>query len=86
VLGHCGYEIFPHWFLQSRAGAILNSATHHGLHHEKSRGNFSLYFNVWDRLMGTNHVEYVARFEQVTGAREATEAISNSAAEHVGAV
>jgi Delta7-sterol 5-desaturase len=67
VFGHCGYEIFPHWFLRSRCGKILNSVTHHGMHHETFRANFGLYFNVWDRLMGTNHPEYERRFEQLTG-------------------
>jgi len=68
VFGHCGYEIFPHWFLRSRAGLLLNSVTHHALHHEKLKANFGLYFNVWDRLMGTNHAEYEQRFELATGA------------------
>lgn len=68
VLGHCGYEIFPRWFLQSPIGAFLNSPTHHSLHHEKFRANFSLYFNVWDRLMGTNHPDYASRFQQATAA------------------
>jgi Delta7-sterol 5-desaturase len=67
VLGHCGYEIFPRRFLRSHAGMLLNSVTHHAQHHEKFRGNFSLYFNVWDRLMGTNHADYQQRFEQATG-------------------
>ena len=58
VLGHCGYEIFPKWFLQSRARLLINSITHHGLHHQKFRANYGLYFNVWDRLMGTNHPMY----------------------------
>ena len=30
------------------------------------RGNYGLYFNVWDRLMGTNHDAYEARFREVT--------------------
>jgi Delta7-sterol 5-desaturase len=64
VLGHCGYEIFPRWFLQTPAGWVLNSVTHHALHHEKFRANFSLYFNVWDRIMGTNHPDYEHRFAQ----------------------
>jgi Delta7-sterol 5-desaturase len=67
VLGHCGYEIFPRWFVRSRAGWVLNSVTHHALHHEKLRANFGLYFNVWDRLMGTNHPDYERRFERATG-------------------
>jgi sterol desaturase/sphingolipid hydroxylase (fatty acid hydroxylase superfamily) len=67
VFGHCGYEIFPRRFLRSRAGLFLNSVTHHAQHHEKFRANFGLYFNVWDRLMGTNHPDYEQRFESVTG-------------------
>jgi sterol desaturase/sphingolipid hydroxylase (fatty acid hydroxylase superfamily) len=67
VFGHCGYEIFPNWFLRSRAGLFLNSVTHHALHHEKFQANYSLYFNVWDRLMGTNHADYEERFERAAG-------------------
>ena len=69
VLGHCGYEIFPHLFLQSRLGKLLNSVTHHALHHEKYRANFGLYFNVWDRFMGTNHPDYEERFRLATRTR-----------------
>lgn len=67
VLGHCGYEIFPKWFLRSPIGFVLNTVTHHGLHHEKFGANYSLYFNVWDRWMGTNHANYEQRFESVSG-------------------
>jgi sterol desaturase/sphingolipid hydroxylase (fatty acid hydroxylase superfamily) len=70
VLGHCGYEIFPRCFLRSPAGLVLNSVTHHTLHHEKFRANFGLYFNVWDRLLGTNHPDYERRFEAATGTGE----------------
>jgi Delta7-sterol 5-desaturase len=68
VLGHCGYEIFPGWFLRTPAGAVLNSVTHHALHHERFSANYSLYFNVWDRLFGTNHPDYHARFDLAAGA------------------
>jgi Delta7-sterol 5-desaturase len=67
VLGHCGYEMFPRWFVRSPLGRILNTSTHHAMHHETYRANFSLYFNVWDRLMGTNHARYDERFAQVAG-------------------
>ncbi|MEX0794311.1 MAG: sterol desaturase family protein [Pirellulaceae bacterium] len=67
VVGHCGYEVWPNWFLRSPLGKILNTVTHHGLHHEKFRGNYGLYFNFWDRVMGTNHPQYVPRFELATG-------------------
>jgi Delta7-sterol 5-desaturase len=62
VLGHCGYELFPNWFVRSPLGRILNTATHHAQHHETNRANFSLYFNLWDRLVGTNHHHYAERF------------------------
>jgi sterol desaturase/sphingolipid hydroxylase (fatty acid hydroxylase superfamily) len=68
VFGHCGYEIYPRSFVRSPAGWVMNSITHHVQHHEKPRGNFGLYFNVWDRLMGTNHRDYEERFEQAAGA------------------
>jgi sterol desaturase/sphingolipid hydroxylase (fatty acid hydroxylase superfamily) len=67
VLGHCGYEIFPVWFMRTPLGWLLNSVTHHAQHHEKFRANFGLYFNIWDRLMGTNHPDYEAKFERAAG-------------------
>ena len=66
VFGHCGYEIFPHGFLKTWSGHFLNTPTHHTMHHENFRANFGLYFNIWDRMMGTNDPEYSHRFEQVT--------------------
>ena len=67
VLGHCGYELYPRWFLRSPLGRFINTTTHHAQHHETNRANFSLYFNHWDRLLGTNHHRYPERFEQVVG-------------------
>lgn len=66
VLGHTGYEIFPSWLTKSWLGKFLNTPTNHVQHHEKMRGNYGLYFNVWDRLMGTNHKDYEKRFAEVT--------------------
>lgn len=67
VAGHAGYEIWPRWFLGSWLGKLMNTPTNHVMHHEKMRGNYGLYFNIWDRLMGTNHPDYEARFRAVTG-------------------
>ena len=50
------------WFLRT----FLNTPTAHTMHHEHIRGNYGLYFNIWDRLMGTNHAEYEERYRQVT--------------------
>jgi sterol desaturase/sphingolipid hydroxylase (fatty acid hydroxylase superfamily) len=46
---------------------LLNTPTNHIMHHESMRGNFGLYFNFWDRIMGTNHPGYEQRFAEVTG-------------------
>lgn len=66
VLGHTGYEYNPRWLMRTWLGKLLNTPTHHVQHHEKLRGNYGLYFNVWDRLMGTNHKDYETRFQEVT--------------------
>jgi sterol desaturase/sphingolipid hydroxylase (fatty acid hydroxylase superfamily) len=66
VVGHTGYEFYPSWLLDSWLGRFLNTPTNHIQHHESFRGNFGLYFNYWDRLMGTNHPDYAARFREVT--------------------
>jgi sterol desaturase/sphingolipid hydroxylase (fatty acid hydroxylase superfamily) len=54
---------------------LLNTPTNHAMHHESPRGNYGLYFNVWDRLMRTNQAGYEARFRAVTarGALRPTE-------------
>jgi sterol desaturase/sphingolipid hydroxylase (fatty acid hydroxylase superfamily) len=66
VIGHTGYEIYPRRMMDSWLGKVINTPTHHVMHHETSRGNYGLYFNVWDRLMGTNHDRYEERFRAVT--------------------
>jgi sterol desaturase/sphingolipid hydroxylase (fatty acid hydroxylase superfamily) len=66
IIGHTGYEFHPRWLMDSWLGRIVNTPTNHAQHHEKMRGNYGLYFNVWDRLMGTNHPDYESRFREVT--------------------
>ena len=65
VFGHSGFEFLPRWTMKSWLGWVLNTPTNHVMHHEKMRGNYGLYFNIWDRLMKTNHKDYEERFEQV---------------------
>jgi lathosterol oxidase len=65
IMGHTGYEFSPsgftrHWFFK-----WFNTPTHHNMHHHRSGYNYSLYFNFWDRVMGTNHPEYDAYFENI---------------------
>jgi hypothetical protein len=65
VMGHSGFEVFPRWMMKSWLGRVLSTPTHHVMHHEKMRGNYGLYFNMWDRLMKTNHQDYETRFAEV---------------------
>jgi sterol desaturase/sphingolipid hydroxylase (fatty acid hydroxylase superfamily) len=66
VMGHTGYEFYPRWLMDSWLGKFINTPTNHIMHHETLRGNYGLYFNVWDRIMGTNHAQYENRFREVT--------------------
>ncbi len=62
TLGHSGYEVMP----STRDGRplipFLTTVTHHDLHHAQAGYNFGLYFTWWDRCMGTEHPDYLARF------------------------
>jgi sterol desaturase/sphingolipid hydroxylase (fatty acid hydroxylase superfamily) len=66
VAGHTGYEFHARWLMDSWLGKFLNTPTNHIQHHDSFRGNFGLYFNFWDRWMGTNHPDYEKRFREVT--------------------
>ncbi|PHI20887.1 sterol desaturase [Lewinellaceae bacterium SD302] len=61
IYGHLGYELIPFWVFRSRIGRYLNSSTHHNLHHADGRHNFGLYFNYWDRWLGTNSESYLKK-------------------------
>lgn len=45
---HLGFSI-PYLTLSK----FQNTSTEHNLHHNGSQANYGLYFNIWDRLMGT---------------------------------
>jgi len=80
VVGHAGFEIYPSWLLKSWLGKIFNTPTNHTMHHQYFRGNYGLYFNIWDRMMGTNHPDYEQRFHTVTTRRKTPGADSASEA------
>ncbi|GBF50602.1 sterol desaturase [Leptospira ryugenii] len=67
---HLGYEFFPRGFASHPIFKWINTSTHHNQHHQKFQGNYSLYFNVWDRIMGTNFPNYEAYYDQVTEERD----------------
>jgi lathosterol oxidase len=62
ALIHCGVELMPRWALDHPILEWLTTTTHHDLHHSRSRWNYGLYFTWWDRLMNTEHPEYVRDF------------------------
>lgn len=65
VMGHAGAEVHPAAFGPGRWLGWNNTTTHHDLHHEAGRYNYGLYFRWWDKLMGTEHPDYRAKFEAI---------------------
>ncbi|WP_419869767.1 sterol desaturase family protein [Chryseobacterium sp. CT-SW4] len=69
VYGHLGFEIMPKWFRHSFLFEVLNTSTHHNMHHSKFKGNYGLYLRVWDRMMGTEHPDYVKTYDKIQAKR-----------------
>ena len=69
VYGHLGFEIAPKWFRRSFLFELMNTSVHHNLHHEKFRGNYGLYFRVWDRIMHTENPNYVKEYDKLQANR-----------------
>lgn len=65
VGGHLGFEILPKGYTTHFLFKWNNVVTHHDMHHAKIRCNYSLYFNFWDRIMKTNHKDYLSHFNTV---------------------
>ncbi|HVV55498.1 MAG TPA: sterol desaturase family protein [Mucilaginibacter sp.] len=65
VIGHLGFELMPESFVQGKILRLLNTSTHHNMHHHYSKCNYGLYFSVWDRLMGTLHRQYETQFRNI---------------------
>ena len=62
AIGHSGVELFPARSDGRPLLPWLTTVTHHDLHHQDGRWNLGLYFTWWDRLCGTEHPDYAARF------------------------
>jgi len=54
VTNRMGWEMFPRWFVHSRFGNWVITASHHEHHHEEYRCNYGLYFRFWDNLCSTD--------------------------------
>lgn len=72
VYGHLGYELMPKWFRHSFLFQFVNTSVYHNVHHSKFKGNYGLYFRVWDRLMKTEHPDYVKEYDRVQAQRFGT--------------
>ena len=66
VYGHLGFEIYPKNFHKTWIGRWINTSVAHNLHHKRFRGNYSLYFLFWDRMMGTMRDDYDNTYEETT--------------------
>lgn len=71
---HLGYEFFPSWWVTHPLTRWINTSTHHNMHHSKFDGNYSLYFNFWDRVMGTNFPDYERHFSEVSSRKHSNHA------------
>jgi len=65
VYGHLGYELYPKGFAKHRIGKWINTSVSHNQHHQFFKGNYGLYFTIWDRLMGTLRKDYEQRFDEI---------------------
>jgi len=65
VYGHLGYEIMPRWIRHTFLFEIINTSVHHNLHHSRFKGNYGLYFRIWDRICKTEHPDYVKEYDRV---------------------
>jgi Delta7-sterol 5-desaturase len=67
-MGHAGLELHPRGWASHPVLKWISTTTHHDLHHAGSfNHNFGFYFTFWDKMMGTEHPDYVATFDRVTG-------------------
>ncbi len=74
AMGHAGLELHPRGWASHPLLGWISTTTHHDMHHGTSYDhNFGFYFTWWDKLMGTEHPDYVATFDRVTGRSAATD-------------
>lgn len=70
VAGHLGFDFLPRGFATHKIYKWLNTATHHDMHHRLVKCNYGLYFNIWDRILKTNHPHYEENFDKITARRD----------------
>ena len=70
VYGHLGFEIYPKGFNKNWFGKWINTSVSHNMHHQYFKGNYGLYFTIWDRWMGTLHKNYDQTFANVKSRKQ----------------
>jgi Delta7-sterol 5-desaturase len=70
VYGHLGFELYPKGFNKTWIGKWINTSVSHNMHHQYFKGNYGLYFTIWDRWMGTMNKNYDRQFDEVTGRKK----------------
>ena len=56
---HSGLDLFPRALVSHPRWGWLAGTTYHDLHHRTAKGNYGLYTRVWDRLMKTEHPDFL---------------------------
>jgi sterol desaturase/sphingolipid hydroxylase (fatty acid hydroxylase superfamily) len=65
VNAHLNTELMPTAVFHSPVGEVVNTATHHSLHHLRYRGNFGLFTRLLDRVHSTEFGDYKVYYETV---------------------
>jgi sterol desaturase/sphingolipid hydroxylase (fatty acid hydroxylase superfamily) len=78
VYGHLGFELYPRGFNNHWFGKWINTSVSHNMHHQYFKGNYGLYFTIWDRLMGTLNRNYDKTFEEITSRKKKVRGMESS--------
>lgn len=69
TMGHAGLELHARGWASHPVLKWISTTTHHDLHHCGSYAhNYGFYFTFWDKVMGTEHPDYVKVYDRVTAA------------------
>ena len=64
VLNHLGIDRLPLSFPHHWLGRWFIGPAHHSIHHLKYTLHYGLYFTFWDKLFGTQDIEYEQKFNK----------------------
>lgn len=80
TMGHAGLELHPRGWASHPLLKWISTTTHHDMHHAVSfNHNYGYYFTWWDKLMGTEHPDYIKTFDRVTGGPAKGQSLTTSA-------